>query len=71
VNLEKISNIVSSPQFPTLHTVSPITDFLAAQVCRYSCPSLRELCEQISNMHINYTSVWNCWHVSVISSHYL
>jgi len=32
VNLEKVSTVTSSPHFPTLQTVSPIPDFLAAQV---------------------------------------
>lgn len=63
--------IISSPHFPTLQMVRPIPDFLAAQVCRYGCPSLLDLHKQISNTHINCTWVWNCWQVSEISSCYL
>jgi len=61
VNLEK----VSSPHFPNLQMVSPKPDFLAAQVCRYVCPSLLDLHKQISSMHTNCSWIWNCWHVSV------
>ena len=41
------------------------------QCCAYRCPSLLDLCKQISNMHTNCTQVWSCLHINVISSCYL
>ena len=40
VNLEEVSTIASSPYFPNLQMVSPIPDFLAAQVMYVRVPFL-------------------------------